>query len=129
MDQYSVDARKVAAFVTRHRPTATMRRSLGSRRIVIVDPGRNHFRSGGDAWRRCVEACGGAPDILIAVLPDHMMIQLIKQARRAGVTVLQAQMCHDAVSGKWYWSGTWLEVKSVRVVMAAWLPSGEGRVS
>jgi hypothetical protein len=122
-DDTAVDARKCAAFVTRHRPTEHMRRSLGNRRIVMVDPGRDHFRSGGDAWRRTVAACGGAPDILVAALPDHMMIQLVKRARRAGCTVLQASMSQDRRSGKWRWTGIWLEVRYVKVVTTTWSPA------
>ena len=96
-------------WLSRHAPTPAQRESLSGYYIIQID---QSFRDAKEAWR---EACrAGKPDLIMAVLPTHMMAQFIRLARP--IPVIRARMDWR---GDWgrdpVWTGKWEIAEDVAV--------------
>lgn len=103
-------------WLSRHAPTPEQRASLRAYEIVQVD---RHFRSGQEAWEAANE--GGAPDLIVVVLPVAMQAELL---RLAGDTpVIRAAMIWSRTrQGPPRWSGRWELLKQIVFEREEWTP-------
>lgn len=89
------------AWLSHHTPLADQRQNLNQRGYVVYPALREgeYVRNHVEAWEAAINACGRAPDLIVAVLPVNMLAALAHYAQPVPVWI--APMRAESWSGIW----------------------------
>jgi hypothetical protein len=116
----------LCVWVSRHEPTVLQAQSLQRYRIIQIS---RRFSNAADIWTTVLKRCGGAPALMVVVLPREWWSPL---AFRVGVAapqtrIVQAVMLPAERGAVQAWSGSWRQLRhdGNQLVFEAWTPEVE----
>ncbi len=119
----NTNGKKRCAWLCRHEPTKAQRADLegaGYRIAIVNPPGR--ITSARWAWALCQNACGGMPDLVVAVLPMNLLNYFLREVDPNTVVVRAIAQKNGEYDHDWIWSGRWERIERVKIVTKPWTP-------
>lgn len=110
--------KKKCAWISRHDPSNDQRVSLREYDLFKIDPD-GRLWSAGDAIALSQRACGGWPDLYVAVMPMTMLRKFVGQVN-GRVPIIRAVYYGPT------WTGHWQEVIEIKYVTREWIPERTG---
>lgn len=104
---------KLCAVVSRHELNDRQKDSLVMLReieqFIQVD---SVFKTAKDAWETTLMVCRRRPDLIVAILPDPIMVEFLELAKP--IEVVEAEMYRYKEG--WVWAGNWNSIVGYRRV-------------
>lgn len=117
--------RNLAAWISRHEPTAAQRAVLERLHyeIRMVEEPRGRYVSPSSIWHNALSACDGAlPDLLVVVMNKLWMGYLVQRARRDGAGPVVMMPMKRTEDGRYCWSGEIVKVNGILLQTETWWP-------
>lgn len=109
------ECKATAAWLSRHPPGPEHRRNLADYRLVVLP---DRWESAQQAWDKVLSTCGKAPALIVAIMPDDMLVELVKLADPS--PVIRPKQAFGDVN---HWTGKWEQIRYItKPTYAPWTP-------
>lgn len=113
----------MCAWICRHEPTKAQRSDLEGAGYVIrkVNP-PERVQSSRWIWTLAQNACGGIPDVVVAVMPLTILNYFLREVGPETIVVRAIVQKNGDHAHDWVWSGRWERIERVKLVTKPWTP-------